>query len=328
MGDNDEAFQETPNSTSLITSCLVSEDYKRILLPLTYSVVFVVGLLLNGVVLWMMCCRTKYWSCSMIYLTNLAVADLLNVLPLPLLIVYYCMDDRWMFGGVACKLVRFFFYASLYASILFLTCISVHRFLGVCYPIRCIDYTTKKIAILGSVIAWILVVVQVFPTLKFSNTGLINNQTVCYDLTEPHNFNQYFPYGIALNITGFLIPFAIISMCSCSMIRTLSKFEESITVGKESRRKSIRTIVVVCIIFAICYVPFHVTRTIYMFVRVYMPLKDCSVLNFVTMSYKIWRPIVNFNSCINPVLFFLLTDRNRTRFLAELGKNSAHPSAK
>ncbi|RXM31366.1 hypothetical protein EOD39_7089 [Acipenser ruthenus] len=320
MGGYGAVVQEMQNSTNVITSCSVSEDYKQILLPLTYSVVFVVGLLLNGVVLWMMCCRTKKWSCSMIYLTNLALADLLNVLSLPLLIVYYCMDDRWMFGAVACKLVRFFFYASLYASILFLTCISVHRFIGVCYPIRCVDYTTKKIAIVGSVIAWILVVVQVFPTLMFSNTGLINNQTVCYDLTEPHNLNQYFPYGIALNITGFLIPFAIISICYCSIIRTLSKSEESITVGNQIRRKSIRTIVVVCIIFAICYVPFHITRTIYMFVAVYMPLKDCSVLKFVMMSYKIWRPIVNFNSCINPVLFFLLTDRNRTRILAELVK--------
>ncbi|XP_041727039.2 P2Y purinoceptor 4-like [Coregonus clupeaformis] len=110
----------------IITSPCVSDSYKRILLPLTYSLVFVVGLTLNGALLWVVCFRTRTWICSVIYLT---VADLLYVLSLPLLIVSYAMDDVRPFGDIICKAIRFFFYTYLHCSMMFLICISIHRFL-------------------------------------------------------------------------------------------------------------------------------------------------------------------------------------------------------
>ncbi|MBN3295713.1 P2Y purinoceptor 3-like [Amia ocellicauda] len=308
------------------TQCPVRETYKRILLPLTYSLVFILGVALNGTLLWQIGYRSKNWSCSIIYLVNLAVADLLYVLSLPLLIVNYAMDDVWLFGNVACKAVRFFFYTNLHGSMMFLMCISVHRFLGVCFPMRSIGYRTRKLAITASAATWILVAIELLPTFVYAHTGFINNRTVCFDLTSPSNFGSYFPYGVALTILGFLIPFLIICICYCSMIRTLWRPEENITAGRKIRRKSIRTILVVCLLLLLCFVPFHITRMIYLCVRVYL-IKDCAILNVVMLSYKMWRPIVSCNSCINPLLYFLSTDKGRNHLLGKICKNKVHPSA-
>ncbi|MBN3324612.1 P2RY3 protein, partial [Atractosteus spatula] len=237
------------------------------------------------------------------------------------------MDDVWVFGDFACKAVRFFFYTNLYCSINFLMCISVHRFLGVCFPLRSMPYRTKKLAILASAATWICVTTELLPTVVFARSGVINNMTVCYDLTSPDNFQAYFPYGVVLTITGFLIPFLIICACNCLMIKTLWRAEEKINVGKEIRRKSVRTITVVSLLFVLCFVPFHITRMIYLIVRVDFT-EDCTVLNFVMLSYKIWRPIVSFNSCINPILYFTSTDSQRGRLLAQLGRNKVHPAVK
>ncbi|XP_036393530.1 P2Y purinoceptor 3-like [Megalops cyprinoides] len=308
------------------TYCPVSETYKEILLPVTYSLVFVLGLALNGRLLWLVCFRTKTWSCSVIYLVNLAVADLLHVLTLPLLIVSYAMYDVWLFGDAACKAVRFFFYTNLHGSIMFLMCISIHRFLGVCYPIKAIKYRTKRIAVLASALVWILVTGEIFPTLAFAHSGFINNVTVCFDLTSPGKFKQYFPYGMFLSVVGFLLPFLVIVTCYCLMMRTLSTIDDNIKVGKEMRTKSVRTILVVCLLFALCFVPYHIMRTIYLFVRVYLA-SNCTVLNVVMVTYKIWRPIASFNSCINPILYFMCSDRQRKKLFANMCKKRVHPSA-
>ncbi|KAF0874058.1 P2RY4 protein, partial [Crocuta crocuta] len=100
-----------------------------------YSIILMLGLPLNVMVLWLSWSQTKRWSCATIYLVNLMVADLLYVLTLPFLIITYSLGDRWLFGELLCRLVRFLFYTNIYGTILLLTCISVHRFLGVCHPL-------------------------------------------------------------------------------------------------------------------------------------------------------------------------------------------------
>uniref|UniRef100_K7EYU8 G-protein coupled receptors family 1 profile domain-containing protein n=1 Tax=Pelodiscus sinensis TaxID=13735 RepID=K7EYU8_PELSI len=315
-------LNKTLNGTSETALCPLEENYKHILLPLAYSLVFVLGLFLNGAMLWLCCC-TKEWTCTTIYLVNLAVADLLYIFSLPLLIISYAMQDIWIFGELLCKMVRFLFYNNLYGSILLLTCISVHRFLGICYPIRSLAYMTRRLAVIGTAISWILVLMQLLPSLIYARTGFINNQTVCYDLTSPDNFRNYYAYGMALTVSGFLCPFLIILICYCLMIRSLLQ-----TTGKTShmssavRAKSIRTILLVCGLFAVCLAPFHITRTVYLYVRVHRKA-DCPLLQGASLFYKIWRPLVGLNSCFSPLLYFLSSQTNRVRLIQELRLHKA-----
>ncbi|XP_067101812.1 P2Y purinoceptor 3-like [Osmerus mordax] len=294
------------------TLCPVSEFYKRILLPVTYSVVFVLGLVLNGALLWSVCERTKRWSRSVIYLTNLAVADLLYVLALPLLIISYAYNSAWPFGDFTCRAVRYFFYANLHGSMMFLMCISAHRFLGVCYPMTAFRFRTNNFAVFVSVSVWVLVTAEIAPTLVYSHTGSINNMTVCFDMTSPGNFKQYFPYGIFLALVGFLIPFLVILFCYCSVMRVLCDRpgEGSTRVRTKMRRKSLRVILAVCLMFVLCFVPYHIAQTAYMFVRVYMSA-DCRVLNVAMISYKVWKTLVSINCCVNPLFYFLAPSRQR-----------------
>lgn len=90
--------------------CTYKEDFKRILLPAVYTLVFLVGLPLNSAVILKIWRLRPNLSRNNIYMLNLALADLLYVMSLPLLIYNYASHDYWPFGDLACKLVRFQFY--------------------------------------------------------------------------------------------------------------------------------------------------------------------------------------------------------------------------
>ncbi|XP_076002416.1 P2Y purinoceptor 3-like [Genypterus blacodes] len=303
--------------------CPVSRSYQTILLPVTYSLVFLLGLALNAALLWSVCCRTRTRtrsSSSIIYLTNLSVADLLYVFALPPLIISNAMRGVWPFGNVVCKAARFFFFLNLHCSMMFLTCVSVHRFLGVCFPIAAVRLRSKELAVFASGCVWVLVTVEIFPTLFFAHTGPINNVTVCFDMTNPAQFKLYFPYGMFLAIVGFLIPFVIVLVCYCSMMKVLLRKARDISHPRAARlrNKSLRTLLVVFLLFVLCFAPYHVARTVYLFVRVYMT-EDCRLLNLVMIAFKAWDPVVSLNCCVNPLLYFWSSDRHRRRLRAWLG---------
>ncbi|XP_019901183.1 P2Y purinoceptor 3-like [Esox lucius] len=267
------------------TFCPVAQSYKRILLPLTYSLVFVLGLTLNLVLLGLVSCRTR--TCSVVYLTNLAAADLLYVLALPLLIASDAMGGVWPFGEVLCKAVRFFFYMNLHSSVMFLTCVSIHRFLGVCCPIAALRFRTRKVAVVMSGSIWVLVMLEILPILIFADTGFINNKTVCYEMADFDRYHVFFPYIMFLTVVGFLLPFTIILICYCSMMIVLCRAgKDKSHMGKEMRNKSVRTILAVCLMLVLCFVPYHIARTVYLFLRVYMS-SNCRALNVAVICYEI-----------------------------------------
>ncbi|XP_022074944.1 P2Y purinoceptor 3-like [Acanthochromis polyacanthus] len=307
--------------------CPVTSFYQRILLPASYSLVFLLGLALNGALLWRLRFRARRACSTVIYMTNLAVADLLYVLALPLLIISNSMGDMWPFGNIICKSVRFFFLVNLHCSVMFLTCVSVHRFLGVCHPIVSVRLRTKKLALYTSACVWILANAEVIPTLVFTHTGVINNMTVCFEMTNPGGFNAYFPYGLFSSL-AFLIEFLVTVTCYCAMIRTLG-VTNCISNVKTARmrKRSLHTLLVVSVVFVVCFLPYHIARTVYLFVRAYTPL-NCSLLNVAMICYKVWKPVVSLNCCANPLLYFCGSGRHRQRLRAWLWrrKRRIHPS--
>lgn len=98
--------------------CRFQEDFKYILLPVSYALVFVIGLALNATALYVIVFRTKRWKPSTIYMFNLTVCDTLYILTLPFLIYYYADENDWPFTEPVCKIIRFLFYTNLYGTVM------------------------------------------------------------------------------------------------------------------------------------------------------------------------------------------------------------------
>uniref|UniRef100_A0A8C6UAY4 Si:dkey-6n21.13 n=1 Tax=Neogobius melanostomus TaxID=47308 RepID=A0A8C6UAY4_9GOBI len=273
-----------PSPTLLAPSCNIDESYKYIFLPICYSFTF-------------------RWNASLIYMVNLASTDFMYSLSLPFLVASYVMRDRWVFGDFMCRLVRFLFYFNLYCSIFFLTCISVHRYLGICHPMKTITLESKKAVKFTCIVVWTVVFALTCPIFRFAQTGFVEEYQNCWDDAIDKEFSLYVPYGIFLHVLGFFIPFTIIAWCYSHVVLTIFR-----TLHSHPPRKSIKTIITITLLFALCFFPFHVTRTIFFILKVTKGV-PCHTMTMVSMCYKITRPLASFNAWLNALLYFLTKDK-------------------
>ncbi|XP_053936572.1 P2Y purinoceptor 2 [Cuculus canorus] len=287
--------------------CIFDEDFKYVLLPISYGIVCVVGLFLNLLALYLFIFRIKTWNASTTYMFNLAVSDTLYVVSLPLLVYYYAMGDNWPFSVGLCKIVRFLFYTNLYCSILFLLCISIHRFLGICFPLKSLQWGHVRYARRVSVIVWVVTVVCQSPVLFFVTTSVKRDTITCHDTSSKDLFGQFVIYSSVMLVLLFCIPFLIIIICYCLMARRLLQPTRGMSRLSRSKKKSVKMIIIVLMVFIVCFLPFHVTRTLYYSFRSWD--LSCQTLNAINLAYKVTRPLASTNSCLDPILYFLAGQR-------------------
>ncbi|XP_027704025.1 P2Y purinoceptor 2 [Vombatus ursinus] len=287
--------------------CKFDEDFKYILLPVSYSVVCVLGLCLNALALYVFLCRIKTWNSTTTFMFNLAISDTLYVVSLPLLVYYYSQGDHWPFSTTLCKLVRFLFYTNLYGSILFLLCISIHRFLGICYPLQSLRWGNVRYARRAAAIVWVIVIGCQSPVLYFVTTSSRPEGITCHDTSSRALFDDFVAYSSAILVLLFVIPFLIILVCYTLMMRQLLRPTTGQSRLSRSKRKSLRMIILVLVVFSLCFLPFHVTRTLYYAFRSLDV--GCWSLNAINIAYKVTRPLASANSFLDPVLYFLAGQR-------------------
>lgn len=90
-----------------------------------YIIVFVIGLLSNGMVLWVFFFRIRKRYFVVVYMVNLVLVDFFFVIWFFLKIVYYIYGNNWIYGEFFCKVFIGFFYGNMYCFIFFMICFSV-----------------------------------------------------------------------------------------------------------------------------------------------------------------------------------------------------------
>ncbi|XP_042343087.1 P2Y purinoceptor 2 isoform X2 [Plectropomus leopardus] len=319
--------------------CRFQEDFKYILLPVSYALVFVIGLALNAMALYVIVFRTKRWTPSTIYMFNLTMCDTLYVLTLPFLIYYYADENDWPFSEPVCKLIRFLFYTNLYGSILFLCCISLHRFIGICYPVRSLNWVSARRARLVSVAVWAFVLFCQAPILFFSRTRNTDGERqVCYDTTSPELFDDFLVYSSVVSVLMFALPFMVLMVCYGLMVRKLLEpgwgsegSERGGLSAQRSKQKSVKMIIIVLAVFMLCFLPFHLTRSLYYSFRYLRQVNpeqiSCRLLEASSVAYKVTRPFASANSCVDPILYFLAGQDARSNLTKKIKSSLMQPTS-
>ncbi|XP_032395362.1 proteinase-activated receptor 2 [Etheostoma spectabile] len=84
-------------------SQVLSSHLTTVFIPIIYIIVFAVGLPTNAMAIWVFLFRTKKRHPSSIYMANLALADLLFVIWIPLKIAYHFNGNNWIYGSACAK---------------------------------------------------------------------------------------------------------------------------------------------------------------------------------------------------------------------------------
>ncbi|XP_058019204.1 proteinase-activated receptor 4 [Ahaetulla prasina] len=189
-----------------------------IVLPSFYTLIFLVGLPANALALWVLTTRVEKLP-STVFLINLATADLLLCLLLPLKISYYFLGNHWPFGEAMCRFTTMAFYGNMYCSIILLACISMDRYLAVAHPFFARSFRSSAFAVGTCAVVWVVAVLFTLPLTLFRQSFPLygTKQTLCHDVL-PWQWEEqhYYHYFITLIACGFLIPL-LIMVFSCGV---------------------------------------------------------------------------------------------------------------
>ncbi|KAK2851894.1 hypothetical protein Q5P01_008170 [Channa striata] len=282
------------------TSCPVSFYFEHKFLPPVFILVFIIGLAANGWGLMSLLQNWKKLGDVNVFVLNLGLADVLYLLTLPFLVVYYFMNSKWIFGDVFCKITRFCFNLNLYGSIGFLTCIGVYRYLAIVHPLRVKGRIAVRHSVGLSIIVWSLVSVQSLPDMFYTKT-FGNMSGKCYDTTHKTYIEDYLMYSLGRTLTGFAIPFLILLGCYGHVIVVLCRQNSIDTVLKQ---RCLKLLFILTLLFSVCYIPYHVLKNLNLWSRVLLKQKICHQWNNeVYVAHQISRGLVCLNSALNPLIY-------------------------
>lgn len=309
-GDFDMDFQE-PCGRAL------NKDFNRIFLPTVYGIIFVLGIIGNGLVVVVMGYQKKVKTMTDKYRLHLSVADLLFVLTLP----FWAVDAaaNWYFGSFLCVFVHLIHTVNLYSSVLILAFISLDRYLAV---VRATNSTPTRKLLASKVIyvgVWLPAAVLTVPDLVFARIQDTDSSNFLFASDEGLDSadsriicQRIYPQETSLIWTvvfrfqhilvGFILPGLVILICYCIIIAKLSQGSK----GQALKKKALKTTVILILCFFFCWLPYCVGIFVDTLMMLEVVPQSCVLEQAVEKWISITEALAYFHCCLNPILYAFL----------------------
>ncbi|XP_070593002.1 proteinase-activated receptor 1-like [Erythrolamprus reginae] len=263
-------------------------------LPAFEALVFVLGFPLNTLAIHIFVTKTKLWKPAMVYMLNLAFADLLMLSMLPLKITYLFSGHNWVFGTTMCQLASSAFVCNTNCSVLLMTGISVDRFLAFVCPMKSLSWRTARRASVVCIAIWLLCLMGASPLLAFDITQWVPqmNITTCFEVQNNLPSQEFINYYLlALSIFFFFIPLLISTACYICIIRQLLMAQPT-----RKRRAIFLSGIVLCTFF-LCFGP----ANILILVQLFFPSEH---LQSIFFAHMLCLSLGFLNACLDPLIYY------------------------
>lgn len=130
------------------------------------AIVFILGVPGNLFIIWSILARARKRSVTTLIILNLAWADG-AIMCLTVFFIVYLAKQSWVFGRSMCKLLFYLCNTNMYASIMLITLMSVHRLVTVLRPQRAHVFTRRRNILTILTMLWMLVFTLSIPALIF-----------------------------------------------------------------------------------------------------------------------------------------------------------------
>ncbi|XP_026878517.1 C-X-C chemokine receptor type 4b [Electrophorus electricus] len=278
----------------------LSADFQRIFLPAVYGIIFVLGVVGNGLVVLVMGFQKKSTNMTDKYRLHLSVADLLFVLSLP----FWAVDaaSTWYFGWFLCKAVNMIYTVNLYSSVLILAFISLDRYLAV---VHATNSQSKRRLLADRMIyvaVWLPAMLLTVPDLVFAKVRSSGTGDICERIYPSHANVWKAAFRFQHIIVGFVLPGLVILVCYCMIISRLSTASK----GQTLKRRALKTTVILILCFFTCWLPYcgGILVDTLMMLNVIAP--SCYREQTLQRWIFLTEALAFFHCCLNPILYAFL----------------------
>uniref|UniRef100_A0A3Q2R4S8 G-protein coupled receptors family 1 profile domain-containing protein n=1 Tax=Fundulus heteroclitus TaxID=8078 RepID=A0A3Q2R4S8_FUNHE len=251
---------------------------------------FILGLVGNGLALFIFCFHLRPWKSSTVLLFNLALSDFFLILALPIRVNYYLSGNRWMFGGTLCNICLFMLAMNRSGSTFFL----------------------MAIAMLGAIVLWLVPITMTAHVFSMQHINTTHCTRFMVDTESRGNLSWHkFTF-----LFSFYVPLLVILYCTFHIISHLRKRQ----LGHQAKfKKALYLIMVVVVLFIICFLPSNITL-LAMWIRMLKEFK-CADMEQLSTVFQITVSLTYLNSALDPVVYYFSSPafKNICRNKSDLG---------
>lgn len=285
-------------------TCNMDETSLRIPLILFYSVFFAFGLVGNILALYVFLFVHTKKNSVRVFLINIAVADLILIACLPFRVLYHSQHNRWTLGPVFCKVVGNIFYMNMYVSITLLGLISVDRYVKIQRAVVRSRMQKSRWSILACFVIWAFSLTAIVPMIALSEGNEEEDKCFQYKQRLGAKGKAYFNFFIVavfwLVFFCLIVSYGKIAQNLLAASRNKPDLPNALRYSRTAKKSFF-----VLFIFTVCFVPYHTFRIFY--VHTQISETPCSWRRAADKTNEVALLFSTFNSCLDPVLYFLLS---------------------
>ncbi|EGW12865.1 C-X-C chemokine receptor type 2 [Cricetulus griseus] len=278
-------------------------EINRYAVVIIYVLVTLLSLLGNSLVMLVILYNRSTCSVTDVYLLNLAIADLLFALTLPVWAA--SKVNGWIFGTAMCKIFSFVKEVTFYSSVLLLACISMDRYLAIVHATSTLIQKRHLVKFV-CITMWVLSVLVSLPILILRNIVKANSFTlVCYEDAGNNTTKWRMVLRFLPQTIGFLLPLLIMLFCYGSTLRTLFKAH----MGQKHR--AMRVIFAVVLVFLLCWLPYNLVLFSDTLMRTKKIQETCKRRNDIDRALQATEILGFLHSCLNPIIYAFIGQKFR-----------------
>lgn len=315
----------TPLPTNQTTGCPTEDLNLRLPLAVMYSLFFVFGLVGNLLALWVFICLRSSHNSVRVFLINCAVADLVLLACLPFRIFYHLKGNQWLLGSLVCKMVGNLFYMNMYISIMLLAFISLHRCLslkgkgkarqassvmlwGHRYPLSWVACGTL----------WSVSLIALVPMIVTAEDE--DQDRKCFQFKSRSGSARGKAVFNALLVILFWLAFIVLVVSYYKIASRLLRVSRNKPDLPNAHRyqRSARKSLFILFVFLVCFGPYHIFRPVYIFYQI-NSTGSCDIQQMVDRTNEVALLLSALNSCLDPVMYFLLSGSVRKATIQTVG---------
>ncbi|XP_032441711.1 leukotriene B4 receptor 1-like [Xiphophorus hellerii] len=230
-------------------------------------------------------------SLSQSLMLNLVISDLLCLLTL--LPWIYPLLYGWSFGLVACKILTYLVYCSIYGSKLTVIVLSIQRYLTVVHQRRFSQ--VKKTAMLA--LLWMAAVILSVPALVVRQLSTNQQWIVCQ--SQYSSMTQ----GVVVLLAETLFDFCSFALVVFSYVRLHRTVNQAAFFNNPQTTRLITSIIVS---YFVLWTPYHIINVLGV---AGMCLKNERLLKFCKDTWYVVKALSFVNSCLNPLLYAFTSNK-------------------
>ena len=304
------------NVSSVVSNRTNTSNFREVMTIVStslYGVLFLLGFLGNGLVIYVILRYTKMKTVTNLYILNLSIADGLFLMLLPMLMTTV-MVKKWIFGEAMCKIYFIINSINMFTGAFTLFVMAGDRFMAVCYPISSMRFRTIFVAKCACACTWVASFLVMFPVVLYSQTSLVRpgyyTCTIKWPDGELKSSDGYITYT---SILGFVLPvFFICILYTLLLIRLKSTGPAVISAERRrSHRKITKLVTLIIAVYIFCWLPYWMYQIRLIAFPPKGQLPNWEITLFTALTFLSYA-----NSMLNPFLYAFTNEAFRDSFIA------------